>query len=298
MSLERPLISVLLLCYNHQNYVGEAVDGVLGQTYAPLEVLIFDDCSPDKTADVIESRLAARGTPGNVRFIRNPQNLGATETVKKALAMAGGRFIVLSCGDDIMLPRMVEKMADLWMTENVSLVTTNAIYIDERSNSLDRTFRDPDSVADDSFETLARDGGNACCFGPAIGFEPELYARFGWVPPYVEGFDVMLPFYAYLLKGARFINEPLLKYRVHEQNTSLSLIAERFSDAKRSEAEERIHLNHLAHAVLMEEVLDRLRNEEPDRYKSIADRILPLLAIHLAERSKKLVRERRMRIMA
>jgi glycosyltransferase involved in cell wall biosynthesis len=297
-SPERPLISILLLCYNQQDYVGEAVDGVLGQTYAPLEILIFDDCSPDMTANIIQARLAARQTLHNVRSIRNPNNLGATETVKKGLAMAEGRFVVMSAGDDVMLPRMVEKMADVWISENVSLVTTNAIYIDAQSKSLNRTFRDPDIAADDSFETLARDGANACCFGPAIGFEAELYARFGWVPPYVEGYDIMIPFYAYLLKGARFINEPLLKYRVHEQNTSLSLIAERSSDAKRSEAEERIHLNHLVHAVLMEEMLDRLRIEEPERYKSIADRILPLLAIHMAERSRKLVRERRTRIRA
>jgi glycosyltransferase involved in cell wall biosynthesis len=290
MSSMRPLISILLLCYNQQDFVGEAIEGVLSQTYSPLEILIFDDCSSDDTAKIIQSHLAARQTPHKVRFIRNSPNVGANATLKLGMDTAGGRLVVLSCGDDIMLPEMVEKMAHVWITENVSLVTANASYIDKHSNSLNRTFRDPNSRADDTFETLARDGSNACCFGPTIGFEPELYATFGWVPPYVEGYDIMIPFYAYLLKGARFVNEPLLKYRVHTQNASLSLIAERSSESDKLAVHRRIYLNHLAHAVLMEEELNRLCAEAPERYGPIAERIVPLINIQLAEMSKKLVR--------
>jgi glycosyltransferase involved in cell wall biosynthesis len=298
VSSEAPLISIVLICYNQQDYVGEAVDGVLAQTYSPLEILILDDCSTDATADVIQSRLAARQTRHRVHFIRNPENLNAAGTLKRGFAMAQGSFFVISCGDDMMLPEMVAKMANVWINENVSLVTTNASYMDEHSHSLDRTFRDPCVRADDTFETLARDGSNACCFGPAIGFEREVYEKFGWVPPYIEGYDIMIPFHAYLLKGARFIDEPLLKYRVHTENTSLSLATERSSGIDKAKLEQRIFLNHLAHAVLMEEELDRLRAEAPERYGPIAERIMPLLTIQMAEMSKKLVRVRRAEIMA
>ena len=41
MSSMRPLISILLLCYNQQDFVGEAIEGVLSQTYSPLEILIL-----------------------------------------------------------------------------------------------------------------------------------------------------------------------------------------------------------------------------------------------------------------
>ena len=297
-SSERPLISIILLCYNQQDFVAEAVDGVLNQTYSPLEILIFDDCSPDNTAEVIQSRLAASQTKHIVRFVKNSKNLTGAGTLKVAFGMARGSFIVLSCGDDIMLPKMVEKMADAWIRENVSLVATNAIYIDEHSNPLNRTFRDPEVPADDSFETLARDGSNACCFGPTIGLEPQLYATFGWVPSDIEGSDIMIPFRAYLLKGARFVNEPLLKYRVHSENTSLSLISEGADETNKLMVQQRIYLNHLAHAVLMEEELDRLRSEAPERYGPIAERIIPLLAIQMAEMSKKFVRARRALIKA
>jgi len=286
----QPLVTILLLCYKHERFAAEAVSGVLSQTYSPLEIIIFDDCSPDQTAQVIERTLARERPRSDVQFIRNAKNLHANLVVRTGLQMAKGNFIFVSHGDDIMLPNMVEEMVRVWIDQNVSLVTANALYIDEDSQELNRTFRDPVRPADDSFETLARDGANACCFGPAIGFDRTIYEKFDWVPPYLRAYDIMYPFYAYLLKGARFINKPLLRYRVHGQNTSLSLQAEKANDVERAKVQERMYLGHLAHATLMEEQLDRLSNEEPERYGPITARIIPLLTIQLAEMAKKLVR--------
>jgi glycosyltransferase involved in cell wall biosynthesis len=287
---KRPLISIILLCYNHQNFVAESVGGVLSQTYSPLEIFIFDDCSTDRTAEIIERITAQNPHRPDVRFIRNSENMTANATVRAGLSLAKGDFIFVSHGDDVMLPQMVEEMAKVWVAERVSLVTANALYIDEYSRPLSRTFRDPHQRADDSFETLARDGSNACCFGPTIGFARQIYEKFGWVPRYLRAYDVMYPFYAYLLNGARFVTQPLLKYRVHGNNMSLSLTAEKADQFARALIEERIYLNHLAHATLMEEELDRMQAERPERYGPIAKRIKPLLAIQLAEMSKKLVR--------
>ena len=74
---------------------------------------------------------------------------------------------------------MIAEVVKVWREENVSMVITNATYIDETSVPLDRTYRDENTRADDSFETLARDGVNACCFGPCNNFERELYDTFG-----------------------------------------------------------------------------------------------------------------------
>jgi glycosyltransferase involved in cell wall biosynthesis len=287
---ENPQISVILLCYNHDKFVAEAVDGVLGQTYSPLDFVIIDDCSSDRTAEIITARLAERPDKPLVRFIRTPQNMqwrGACET---ALQVAKGRFIVLSCGDDIMHSDMVSEMADVWRRENVSLVTTNVDYIDEHSNSIGRTAHDCGIPADDSFETLARDGSNACCFGAAIGFERDIYSTFGLPPSHLEAFDIMLPYYAYLLKGARFISKPLLKYRVHGRNTSLSLTRERQDVEEQLITKARIFKCHLAHAVFMQEELDRLSVTMPTRHAELASTISPLLTVQTVEMAKKLVK--------
>jgi Glycosyl transferase family 2 len=290
----KPLISVILLCYKHEKFVGDAVDGVLAQTYAPLEIVIIDDCSPDRTAEVIEARLAAHPARHDVRFIRNTKNMGGYAAAKKAIEMAKGAFVFIPEGDDVMLPQMVEEMAGVWRKMHVSLVTANAWYIDENSRPLNRTFRDPARPADDSFETLARDGSNACCFGPAIGFEREIYTTFGWPPEYLGTYDIMCPYYAYLLKGAKFVDQPLLKYRVHGANASLSLTSERATDeSARLTAQERIHHSQLAHVLLMEEELARLCQRAPERYGPVGARIFPLLEIQLAEAAKRLMRTKR-----
>jgi glycosyltransferase involved in cell wall biosynthesis len=291
---QKPLITILLLCYKHEKFVAEALGGVLSQFYSPLEVIIFDDCSPDRTAEIIERTIAEHPRRPDIRFIRNSENLGAKTVGGMGLSMAKGEFIFFTCGDDIMLPNMVEEIANILSRGGVSLVTANAYYIDENSKPLNRTFRDPIQPADDSFETLARDGSNACCFGPGIGFERAIYEKFGWMPDSLKGYDVIYPFYAYLLQGARFISTPLIKYRVHGDNASISLQAERAANSlEKSAIEQRAFLNHLTHAVVMEETLDKLGAEEPERYGPIARRIVPLLNIQMAEMSKKLVRSRR-----
>ncbi len=291
-SAGNPLISLILLCYNQEKFVAEAVQSVLAQTYSPLEIVIIDDGSPDRTAEIIRRTLAAHPDGPKARFVRNPQNLGGRASIEIGLSRTTGRFVLIVSGDDVMLPEMVDHMARVWIEQDVSLVTANAIYIDGDSHSLDRTYRDPNSRADDSFETLARDGGNACCFGPTMGFERDIYSTFGWPPLYLGAFDIMLPYYAYLLKGARFIEKPLLKYRVHSGNTSLSLIEEKQDETGKLLMRERSFFQHIAHALLMQEELTRLSVERPDRYAETARRIAPLLTIQTIEMAKKLVKAR------
>jgi glycosyltransferase involved in cell wall biosynthesis len=289
---ENPLISIIVSCYNHESFVGEALDGVLSQTYAPLDIVILDDCSTDRTSDIIRAKLANHPDRTDVRFIRNETNIGMRANSELGLSLTRGSFVSIVCGDDILLPDMISEVAKVWQEENVSMVITNAIYIDEESQLLDRTFRDPQVRADDSFETLARDGANACCFGPCNNFERELYDTFGWPPASLEAIDIIAPFCAYLLKGARFIEKPLFKYRVHSRNTSHSLIAEQLKGIQQLEAEEHMFYIHIAHALHMQDVIRKVKTNDPERYTELAERIHPLLLIQLEEMAKKMVRTR------
>jgi glycosyltransferase involved in cell wall biosynthesis len=293
MSTVNPLISVILLCHQHEKFVAEAVDGVLTQTYAPLELVIIDDGSSDRTAEIIEARIAIRPARHDAHFVRNSQHMGPHAVTRLGLEMTKGEFVFVAHADDVMLPRMVEEIARVWRESRVSLITANAWYIDEESRLLNRSFHDPSRPADDSFETLARDGSNACCFGPGMGFERQVYRTFGWPPEYLGTHDIMCPYYAYLLKGAKFVGQPLVKYRVHEATMSLSLTAERSRERDRLAAQERMHYSHLAHALLMEEHLIRLCLQAPERFGPVGTRVIPLLQIQLAERARKLMRTKR-----
>jgi len=290
-AVEPPLVSIILLCFNHAPFIDEALDGLFAQTYLPLDIIIVDDCSSDRTAEIIEARLAQRGAPSNVRFIRNAHNM--VHPIPAVLGLVRGSFIIIPSGDDVMLPHMVQRMVDTWLGETVSLVTANVTYIDDDSNPLGRTARDPAAPADDSFETLARDGVNACCFGAAMGFERILTDTFGWPPTdFLGASDIILPYYAYLLNGARFINEPLLKYRVHSHNSSLSLAAEKASGEDLLLLQERMASTHLMHAIFFDEELERLRGAWPEQYADLDERIRLLVRGQIVERTRHLFRAR------
>jgi glycosyltransferase involved in cell wall biosynthesis len=289
-----PLISIIFLTYNHEKYVAEALRGLLSQTYPRLDIIITDDASTDCTSKIIEEELTKYSSRSDVKFIKNAYNLGdkGRGNFLNGLSLSGGEFVIISCGDDVMLPNLVETMVKVWKSEDVSLVTANAIYIDEQSRSLNRFRRTPLSPFDDKFETLARHGVNDTCFGAAMGFERSLYEEFGWPPAYLTACDIMLPFYAYLAKGARFIPEPLLKYRVHSENTSLSLNAEVISGAERTIAEEHMYYVHLAHAFLMEAELDRVSEVDHQRFEPIVRVIKPLVQMQITDHARRLTQAR------
>jgi len=258
-----------------------------------LDIIILDDASPDGTADIIAAELAKHRDRIDVRFVRNDENLGVYANLHKGFSLIQGDFIVAFDGDDIMLPTLVEKMVEVWRQADVSLVTANGCYIDEAGRGLGRFFRDPIAPYDETFETLARHGSNAVCFGAAMGIERSLYDRFGLPPDYLTAVDIMLPFYAYLSKGARFIPEPLLKYRVHGQNLSITLQWERSKNpiAKLLVWEGDRYI-HVAHALFMISELERLAQSDPSRFGDVDQRIRPLLNALLHERAQQMVEAR------
>lgn len=132
-----PLVSILCLSYNHAQFVEEALNSVLSQTYKNIELLIADDCSPDNSKSVIENWL--KNHP-EVIFMSNPTNIGNTKTFNKLLALAKGEYIIDLAADDVLLPDCVEKQLSAFENptfENVGVVYGNAEIISETNAHLD-----------------------------------------------------------------------------------------------------------------------------------------------------------------
>ena len=88
---KKPLVSIICLCYNHDHFVVESLNSVLNQNYQPIEMIIIDDCSTDKSVAVIEKWLE---NLQNITFIKNTKNLGNTKSFNKAAKMAKGEFLI------------------------------------------------------------------------------------------------------------------------------------------------------------------------------------------------------------
>lgn len=118
-----PLVTIICLCYNHAEFVEEALNSVINQSYRNIELIIADDCSTDGSKQVILSWL--KKYP-EILFIANEHNLGNTKTFNKALKHAKGDYIIDLATDDIILPETVEKQLNGF--ENSSFDNLGVVY--------------------------------------------------------------------------------------------------------------------------------------------------------------------------
>lgn len=94
-----PVVSVLVLAYNHEHYVAEALDSILAQDFAePMEILVGEDQSTDGTMAIV--REFERANPGVVRVISSDTNVGMLENHRRLLRASRGQFVAYCEGDD------------------------------------------------------------------------------------------------------------------------------------------------------------------------------------------------------
>jgi len=120
-------VSIGLPVYNGQNYLKEAVDSVLAQTYDDWELVISDNASTDATADICRAYAAA---DKRIRYHRNETNVGAAPNYNRAWHLAGGRYFKWLAHDDRLKPRYLEvTVAALEARPEVVLCNTVVDYI-------------------------------------------------------------------------------------------------------------------------------------------------------------------------
>ncbi|MFV8226695.1 glycosyltransferase family 2 protein [Christiangramia aquimixticola] len=98
------LISVIIPVYNRAEFIGEAIQSILSQTYKNFELIIVDDASTDNTLEVIKQFKDKR-----IRLLRNRDNYGVSVSRNKGISNAKGSFIAFMDSDDISLPTRLEK---------------------------------------------------------------------------------------------------------------------------------------------------------------------------------------------
>ena len=131
-----PLISHCLIAYNQEDFVADAVKSLFSQTYSPLEIILSDDCSTDKTFEII-SDLAQRYTgPHKVIINNNEVNIGLVQHYNKVVfELSSGEYISLAAGDDIAMPDKIEKSYQLFKHyPDASCVILRNIIINENGD--------------------------------------------------------------------------------------------------------------------------------------------------------------------
>jgi glycosyltransferase involved in cell wall biosynthesis len=99
-----PRVSVGLPVFNGEPYLAAAIDSILGQSWADLELIICDNASTDGTRQICE---AAAARDPRVRYHRNPQNLGAAPNYRRTLELARGELFKWAAHDDLIRPSFI-----------------------------------------------------------------------------------------------------------------------------------------------------------------------------------------------
>lgn len=256
-------VSVAFSSYNQVAFVREALESVLAQDHEDLQIVVFDDGSTDGTQDVIRDVLSGYDGPHEV-----VSELRSTNDIWTAfsgvLERCDGDYIVVAHGDDVSHHTRVTRLVTEATRLGVSLVTSNAVFIDEQGEAMGY-WRDPDEEYDCSLHTLARVGHVAAELGAGISFERRVWDEFGPMRKGPRNVDGILTVRAGLLAGAHLDPEPTLLYRRREGQTALwAMINTAPSDEQRRVLEERHLQNNVANAVVYVELVQEHLQRHPD----------------------------------
>ncbi len=133
--MKTPKVTVICLCYNHEDFVEASVRSVLSQTYPNLQVIVVDDASTDGSRTVIEKILASHP---EVLYLPLDHNQGNCSAFNEGLRHAEGEYVIDLSTDDLMMPeRIVHQVACFQsLDQDYGIVYTDADYIDCKGNSL------------------------------------------------------------------------------------------------------------------------------------------------------------------
>ena len=130
-------VSVLMITYNHQNYISDAINGILTQkTDFEFELIIANDCSTDKTNDVIKDFMNKHPKGNLIKYICHEKNIGMRLNYISAAKICKGKYVAPCEGDDYWTdPHKLEKQVKfLDMSEEYSMCFTNSSIVDEDNN--------------------------------------------------------------------------------------------------------------------------------------------------------------------
>jgi len=224
---EKPLVSILIPCYNHEMFLNDCLNSIIDQDYANIELLICDDCSSDNSYEVIQSFAKEL----NRRFIRtiilrNEINRGVTINVNRLLALATGKYIKILASDDALQVNAISCMVSfLEESPHIDVAISNGYKISEDQHYPDFRFNEkiylhsPDFSMPGFFERIAMCNEISA---PAAIVRKRVYEEYGKYDETIKIED--FEFWLRILKDKKtqfgYIDKELVLYRMNANSMS------------------------------------------------------------------------------
>ncbi|TMG84895.1 MAG: glycosyltransferase [Betaproteobacteria bacterium] len=221
MRERQPHVTVAMITYNHEKFVGDAVRSILAQTYRDFELVIVDDGSTDGTAEVI------RGLHDERIVCLRQENQGPSEARNTALRVARGTLIAQMSGDDVAEPARLERQLAQHRERPNSVIFSHCTFIGDDSRATDgarweKLTNRSNWTRDATLRYLYLDGN--CFLAPSALAARSAFEAVGPYNPVMlqlQDYDMWVRF---LLKGyePHIVQEPLMQHRIRASGANLS----------------------------------------------------------------------------
>lgn len=211
----RPLISFCVFAYNQEEFIREAVEGALAQTYSPLEIILSDDCSTDNTFGIMEQMANQYEGPHKIILNRNNRNLGLIHHINKVCCeIIHGDLIIVAAGDDVSFP---ERTAKSWLAWEASdrkakIISGGRLLIDSEGKETGELIPSVPGYCDEDIADFILNP-NGQCIGSAAMYHREVFDMFGPLT-FAQVEDGPLTIRSRILGSVIALPDKLIKYRV------------------------------------------------------------------------------------
>ena len=136
MNPSAPTVSLGLPVYNGEEFLAQAIESCLNQTYEDFELVISDNASTDATKDICKKYV---GLDNRVRYTRTSQNIGASENFNRVFRQSQSPYFKWVAHDDLMTADYLQRCVEVLQEESsVALVHSRVRFIDETGNDVER----------------------------------------------------------------------------------------------------------------------------------------------------------------
>lgn len=221
--VEDALVSICIPCYNHEKFICDCLESLINQTYQNIELLICDDCSRDRSWEIIEEyEHKLRERFNHIVLLKNKVNKGVTGTLNRLVSRCAGTYIKTIASDDFLDPKYTEVMVrKMERDKKTGVLFCNGIYVKEESTysnpiSLTPFFKTPVQINNENIDKRLFE--SCFIFAPGVILRKEVYDECGLYNEEIEIED-----WEYWLRIAcskkfkfAYVDEILVYYRKNE----------------------------------------------------------------------------------
>jgi len=225
MSVEQPLVTVLMNCYNGERYLSEAIDSVINQTYKNWEIVFWDNQSSDSSA-----KLFLEYDDPRLRYFYANKHTGLGDARVEAMKKAEGSWVGILDVDDVWCSKKLELQVDIIQKRTIDSVELGLVYgrvleIDEKSIEVGEIVHDYYKNRTLPHGAILKElllNGNFIA-SPSILFSKAAFLRIGGFPKgYLNASDYYVSCAISSIYSVGMVNEYVAKYREHQNNLTLS----------------------------------------------------------------------------